>query len=93
MARVSHFGYGVWCYRCQKAYDNTSGCDHDLGQKDGIQKQVNGSYLTQPADMGHFSPHMFIDVDGYEQCAECGATKIPEREVLSAGTAENEEGE
>lgn len=77
MSRVHHLGHGIWCYACQEVHEGTDGCEHELGRKDGIQIHRDGGYITDPADMGHFSPHQFIEVDGFEQCAECGATKIP----------------
>ena len=83
MARVSHYGHGVWCYICQEVHDGTDGCEHGLDRKDGIKRSTDG-YITDPADMGHFSPHMFGEIDGFEQCLECGATKIPTELVETA---------
>lgn len=76
MSRVKHYGHGVFCEMCGEVYDGTDGCEHGLEAKMGIRKGRDG-YVAQPADMGHYSPCMFIDVDGFEQCAECGKVKIP----------------
>lgn len=76
MSKVTHYGHGVWCEICQEVQSGTDECRHGLAPKDGIMKDGD-EYITNPADMGHYSPHMFIEVGGMQQCAECGATKIP----------------
>ena len=76
MSRVRLTEHGVWCYVCQEVHNDTGQCEHGLEKKDGIERSMDG-YITDPADMGHFSPHMFHEIDGFEQCMECGATKIP----------------
>lgn len=76
MSRVEITRHGVWCYICQEVHDGTDGCEHRLENKDGLAKHDDG-YITTRPDMGHYSPCMFFEVDGFEQCGECGATKIP----------------
>lgn len=80
MSPVRHHGHGVWCHICQTVYDGTDGCDHHLSKKDGVQKTRDG-YEAVPADMGHFSPCHYIEVDGLQTCAECGRVKLPLRLV------------
>lgn len=81
MSMVTHYGHGVYCYVCQAVYESTDGCEHGLDRKAGVQKTRDG-YLAQPAEMGHYSPHMWMEIDGMEQCGECGAVKIPDEMVL-----------
>jgi len=76
MSRVEHFGHGVYCEKCQDVHDSTDGCDHRFEKKNGVRKEGD-YYIAQPPNMGHFSPHMWMDVDDMEVCGECGATKIP----------------
>ena len=77
MAGVVLHGHGVFCHACQTVYDSTDGCDHRLRKKDGIQKGRDG-YFAQPEDKGHFSPCHYVEIDGMEQCLECGRVKLPE---------------
>lgn len=77
MSRVTHTKHGVYCRRCDAVHDGTDGCEHGLGKKDGVRRYDDG-YVAVPADMGHYSPHMWHEVDGRETCLECGAVKVPE---------------
>ena len=83
MTTVTFYGHGVWCHLCQEVYESTDGCEHGLDRKAGIQDTFDG-YVAQPDGMGHYSPHTWLDIDGMETCAECGAVKIPD-EFLKGG--------
>lgn len=76
MATITHHGHGVYCYMCQEVHDGTDGCDHRFDKKAGVEKTADG-YAAQPNDMGHMSPHMFVEIDGMKQCTECNRVKIP----------------
>ena len=84
MVRVEHHGHGVYCEVCEEVHDGTGGCDHRLDRKMGVLRSSDG-FIAKPADMSHFSPHMWVDVDGMEQCSECGAVKLSEEMVESRG--------
>ena len=46
-----------------------------------IEKMGDGEYLAQGDDMGHFTPHVFMEVNDHEMCGECGAVKIKESDI------------
>ena len=41
-------------------------------------KDSDGRWIAKPEGMGHFTPHVWVDVDGQEMCGECGAVRIAE---------------
>jgi len=77
---VTSYGHGIYCYRCVDVHASTSDCDHDLGDKAGVER-VDGGYAAQPNDMGHYSPHIYMEIDGMEMCSDCQRVKIPEEMV------------
>jgi len=77
MTTVTWYGHGIYCYSCQEVYDDTDGCEHRLDRKAGVEKTRDG-YVAQPNNMGHLSPHHFIEDDGMQQCAKCSRVKIPD---------------
>lgn len=91
MSRVSLHGHGVYCYVCQEVYptastdpdDDIPHCSHDLSNKAGVQKGEDG-YFAQRNDMGHRTPHLFMDIDGFQTCSECDRVKLPDVLVESA---------
>ncbi len=83
MSSVALMGHGVYCYICVEVHESTDDCDHDLGDKAGVQWARSEGYFAQPDSMGHHGPHMFIEVDGMEMCAECEHVKIPDEMVES----------
>jgi len=78
---VTHYGHGVYCYRCQDAHESTDDCEHRLQDMAGIQKGINDEFTAQKDSMGHHSPCMFHEVDGMEMCLECEKVKIPNEMV------------
>lgn len=76
MSRVTHYGHGIFCEMCGEVYADTDACDHTLEPKMGVRKGRDG-WVAQPADMGHHSPCTFMEIDGFEQCPECGKVKVP----------------
>lgn len=72
---VTLYGHGVYCSRCIEVYESTNDCGHNLGAKMGVQRTDDG-YAAQPDGMGHYSPHVYHEVDGMDTCLECGRVKI-----------------
>lgn len=80
MTRVTLHGHGVYCHACDEVYDSTDECDHRLDRKSGIHKERD-YYIAQPAEMGHYSPHHWMEIDGIPQCPECGAVRLSKERV------------
>lgn len=85
MTRVEHFGHGFFCYLCRDVYDDTDGCDHPLRKMAGVEDTRNG-YRAQPADLGHHGSHVFVEIEGMQQCSKCDRVKIPDAMVGGDGT-------
>ena len=47
-------------------------------------QDADGRWIATSHGMGHFSPHVWIDVDGQDMCSECGAVRIDESVVEQA---------
>jgi len=45
-----------------------------------IHKESKG-LIAKARDMGHFSPHVFHEIDGHQMCGECGGVLVEERDV------------
>jgi threonine dehydrogenase-like Zn-dependent dehydrogenase len=68
-----------YCTRCDEIVE----IPHRKDEHDGdisidlLQVTVEGRDLVAIEDnMGHYSPHMWTDVDGHEMCVECGAVLL-----------------
>jgi hypothetical protein len=73
-----------YCFDCESRIEGPV-CDCDeprRGDHNGtVRLRLSGDNLVaQPDDMGHYSPHQWIEVDHGEVCAECGA-RLVERDT------------
>jgi hypothetical protein len=46
-----------------------------------IHSAGGGEFVAQSDKMGHFSPHMWTQIDDHEVCAECGGVKVQPEDV------------
>lgn len=81
---LTDFHNQFWCTEHEEIVSLAhSNDDCDANDHYEITAIVDGQPVAKPGDMGHLSPHVWIDVDGLEQCAECEAIKIPDDAVDS----------
>ena len=58
-----------------------------------IQATMGEGFIAQASGMGHFSPHVWMDVDDHEMCGECGAVKVKPEDVPDSLVTDTERGE
>ena len=57
------------------------------------EQDSDGRWIAKSSDMGHFTPHVWMDIEGQEMCGECGAVRIAEEVVeryVDTGTERSE---
>ena len=77
--------YGkLYCTKCRDLVDETSfehrEADHDGAEGPEIVPIVDrqdGQYIAQRDDMGHVTPHVWMDLEGHQMCGRCHAVKVP----------------
>lgn len=79
--------HSIWsqyyCTDCQEIV-GISPHDHRDEEHDGdpmtdiyrITDEQDGHLLAKDDGMGHFTPHIWSEVDGVQVCSECGAVKL-----------------
>lgn len=75
-----------FCLECQEVVDiGHASAEHDDPTVDvyGIDRASasDSGYIASDRDMGHYSPHVWIEVDGLDMCGECGAVQVPEEVI------------
>jgi len=87
MNEVDLMSRSFYCTVCKILTQNP--VDHREDEHDGewsidinrVVSEEGGQWIAQDSDMGHYTPHMWVDVDGQDMCSECGAVKIAEEIV------------
>jgi len=82
-------GRAYYCTACKEIVGNRPlehrANEHDGDHLTGIHliedRDTDDRLIAVPSGMGHFTPHIWTDVDGQDMCAECGAVRISDSVV------------